>query len=143
VFERMGDARHKKTPPIDEEDVTPRFRDLVLAQLEANRKTNERNGIGRRDPSRLIDDRASLARAVGTDTTQINNILGPVRSSSKPKKLVDRSAFVRPIQRALHIESTVMIEVPEADAARVRKLLSVDRVSAELFEGMLDKLIRR
>jgi len=139
----MGDALHKKPPPPDEEDdVTPEFRKRVIEKLAENRKLNEQNGIRQRDPSRLIDDRASLARAVKTDTTQINNILGPVRSSSKPKKLVDRSVFVRPIQKALKLEATRTIEIPEADIARVRKMLSLDADAAFLIDAALDKLTR-
>lgn len=138
----MGDARHKNPPPPeDEEDVTPRFRELVKAQLAANRKTNERNGIGKRDPNRLIDDRASLGRAVDTDATQINNILGPVRSSSKPKKLVDRSAFVGPILRVLGIVPDVTLQIPAADAERVRKFLLVAPESVEVVDAILDKFL--
>lgn len=141
----MGDARHKKgPPPLEEDDVTDAFRDLVLAKLEQNRQANERNGISRRDPMRLIDDRASLARAVGTDTTMINNLLGPARSSSKPRRLATRSAFVRPILRALGISMpTAIMVASDADAESLRKLLSLDPDSRYVIDAAMDRLARK
>jgi hypothetical protein len=140
----MGDARHKKSPPSEEEgqEVTPGFRLRVFAQLEANRKINETNGIGRRDPNRLIDDHASLARAVDTDTTQINNILGPVRPTSKPKPLVGHSVFVRRIEKALGLEPFITIEIPVSQLPRIQKVIRLGPSDATKYESALDSVFK-
>jgi hypothetical protein len=139
----VGDARHKKSDPGAEDDpVTDAWRDAVRARLEQNRHVNERAGVGRRAPDREIDDYASLARAVDTDTTMITNILGPVRASSQPKDLVERSKFVGPISRALGIPYVPSSRLDEA-FARMRML---DESALEIVErqiALLEQATRR
>lgn len=115
-FEHMGDARHKNAPNGDDLDlVTEEFRRDARFRIEAHKAYNRASGLKPGDPGWKIDNYAKLAEAVGTDTTQITNILGPVRSTSKPKrdgKLVGRSVFVRKIREALGLTPTRALSVP-------------------------------
>lgn len=138
--EHMGDRLHKKSDPnADEDPVTPQWRAIVKKQLAANREKNRANGLRPRDPSRLIDDYASLARAVDSDTTMMTNILGPVRVGSKPKKLVTSSKFVRPISAALDIPFSSSKRL-ESVISRMRSLSDED---LRAFELMLDRFNTR
>lgn len=100
----MGDSRYKNAPTNAQElTVTEEWRQRVKAALARNKDRNRAAGISR-DKKRPPDDHASLADAVGTDKTQIANILGKVKTTSRSSDLVDSSTFVRPISEVLGID---------------------------------------
>jgi hypothetical protein len=118
---RMGDVRHKASPPKseDEEDVTPAFRLDARRALELNREKNELGGIKKGQPGYLIADQADLADAVGTSKRMISKIIGPVRPTTKIK-LVDRSVYVGRIRAALQLQALTEIQVKASRAYTMR-----------------------
>lgn len=120
----MGDVRHKKPPPEDvEEDVTDDFRKEVREALDLNARQNRLRRLRSGMSGYLISNRAELARAIGTDTTMVNKIIGPARAGSKVD-LVDRSTFVGRIRNALQLAAVENITV-RADRANVLRYLAL------------------
>jgi len=103
----MGDRRHHDAPQLGskEYDVTEEWRERALAALADNETKNRSAGLRPRDPNRLPDDHASLARAIGLDDySGIRTLLGARKSESKrPSKIVAKSKLVKPISDALGI----------------------------------------
>jgi hypothetical protein len=111
----MGDTRHRKTlPKGPEEIVTPAFRNKARDIMRANKLKNEAHGIGPEDSRYLIDNDVQLAIVVignKEGKTQIGNILGPVKPTTKPRGLVDRTEFLQPIREALNMEDPIFVKI--------------------------------
>lgn len=136
---RMGDSRHKKAPPLDdEEDVTPAFREAVKTALDLNKQRNKLSELRKGDSGYLISNRSELAEAIGTDKTMINKIIGPARADSKVK-LVDRSAFVGRIRAALQLPAVTKIAVKASRAEILRRIAELPDDEFANFERALPK----
>lgn len=130
----MGDSRHKKPPPDDdEEDVTPAFRAQVLRALELNAAKNDLSEIAKGAAGYLISNRAELAEEIGTDKTMINKIIGPARETSKVS-LVERSAFVGRIRKALSLPEVTKIVVKASRAEILRLIADLPDEEFAVFE---------
>ena len=135
--EFMGDKLHKDPPPDDEEeDVTPEFRILASRQLELNDLANRNAERKFGDPGYLISNRSELADAVDTDKTMINKIIGPKKSTTKVK-LVDRSAFVGRIRKALDLPPVMSIVVPVSHAALLKRIAALPADAIAVYEKAL------
>ena len=123
AFGLMGDERHKKSPPEDEEEiVTDGFRREVRDALDANREHNVARGYKKGDKGYLISSRSELAEATDIDPTLLNRTIGPKKpSKSKTFKLVDRSRFLGRIREALAM-NYVEIKVPRDRAHLLRRI---------------------
>lgn len=106
----MGDSKHHGAPRSEEREleVTDEWRLRVRDALAAHRKQNREAGLRPRDPSRLVDDHASLERAIKMPEGAggVAKILGralPTSRGSQQRKLVQRSTWVIPISRVLRI----------------------------------------
>lgn len=122
LFDVMGDSRHKKSPPNEgEELVTEQFRRDALAAMAANKLRNRVSHRKKGDDGYLVSNRAELAEAIGTDSTQISRILGAARS--KKVKRADYSAFVGAIRRVLDLAPVVEVKV-RADRASIIRVIA-------------------
>jgi hypothetical protein len=141
--DRMGDSRHKKPPPTDEEEeVTPALRAQVLRAFEINMAKNALSEIAKGEPGYLISNRADLADAIGTDKTMVNKIIGPARETSKVK-LVDRSAFVGRIRKALDLPGVTKIAVKTSRAEIVRLIADLPDEEFAVFEAAVADAVAR
>lgn len=146
--ECMGDARHKKSPVADdeEEDVTPQFRAQARAIMRANKFANAAHGNRVGDADYLIDDDVQLAIAViGTEDgkTQIANLLGPVRPTTKPRKLIDRSVYVKKIRRALKMTEPISVSVDPNRRHVVTWIASLPDSEFLIFENAYKAALRK
>lgn len=143
-FERMGDSRHKKSPPLDEEaeDVTESFRRDVLKALDLNEQHNKLRGLRKDDAGYLISNRSELAKAVGTDKTMINKIIRPARETSKVD-LVDRSVYVGRIRTALQLPQVSKVTVKASRADVVRFIADLPDDAFLIFEKEVERLSKR
>lgn len=140
TFEGMGDSRHKKSPPTEqEEDVTESFRAAVTKALDLNAKQNKLREKKKGDPGYLISSHADLADAIGTSKRMVTRILGGVRETTKIK-LVDRSVFVGRIREKLNLPSVTQVVVRSSRAAAVRQL---DELSDDEFAVYAAELASR
>jgi len=128
----MGDATHKKPPPTDEEEgVTDAFREEVRQALDINARANRLRRHKKGDPGYLISNRAELAKAIGTDKTMVNKIIGGKREDTKVE-LVHRSAFVGRIRAVLQLAAVTTIKA-SIDRAPVYRWL--DSLPDGVFEA--------
>lgn len=134
----MGDARHKKPrEPGDEEIVTASFRRKARSIMQANRVTNRLHGWKPGDPGYLIEDDVQLAIAVignADGKTQIGNILGPVRATTKPRNLIDRTTMLGKIRAALKMSDPVTVQVDPSRAQVVSWISSLTDEEFLVFE---------
>ena len=132
--EDMGDDRHKRSPPDDmEEDVTEEFRALVRETLELNDRRNRLHQLSKDSPRYLISNRAELAEAVGTDKTMINKIIGPARPTTTVK-LVERSAFLGRIRRALQLPAMLLVPIPENRVEFARRIAAMSDKEFAIYD---------
>lgn len=147
--ECMGDARHKNSPAVDdeEEDVTPQFRAQARAIMRANEITNAAHGKRVGDLGYLIDNDVQLAIAVigsADGKTQIANLLGPVRPTTKPrKKPIESSVYVKKIRRALKMTEPISVQVDPDRRHVVSWIASLPDSEFIIFENAYKAALRK
>lgn len=150
----VRDPRHKKSPPDSLPLVTSSdgFVKVVLKKLKDNRTLNKFNKVKEGEPDYLIDSHAALARAVTkvvrkitgdqgrvVGETQINNIIGPARPTSKWKRS-HQSPYVTVIADLMGVGHEREISVPADRAAFLEWFAKMDD---EEFAGIVDALAKR
>ena len=147
-MECMSDARHKKSPPPAdlEEDVTPAFRELARGIMRTNALTNKMHGWTPGHRERLIENDVELAVVVignKDGKTQIGNILGPVKPTTKARGLVDRSTFVQKIRVALKMDEPIPISVDPRRAPAMAWISGLSDKDFAVFDNAFRAAIRK
>lgn len=140
----MGDARHKRPPPADEEeeDVTDVFRKLVRARLEENGRHNRLRRIKKGGPGYKVSNQAELADAIGSDKNLMRKMFGGVRDPMEPAPTVDRSAFVGRIRNVLELPLVATITVSTSRLATMKALADLPDELFRQFEEEVKRLKR-
>jgi hypothetical protein len=143
----MGDARHKNPPPPGPgEIVTPAFRKQARDIMRANKVTNRLHGWKPGNASRLIENDADLAvEVIGNKKgkTQIANILGPVKPTTKPRGLIDRTTFLPAIRKALKMDGPVSVNVEPSRVPVVSWIAGLPEEDFVVFENAYKAELRR
>lgn len=141
-LECMSDARHKKSPPDeDDEPVTELFKQQVEAALATNRAFNTQHELKSGMRGYRIKNHAELARAVGSDRNTIKNLLGGVRPGTKAKA-TGRSKYVRLIREALGIVQLIEVQVPTYSLGLVKRISALPKPAFEEMERKMSDLLR-
>lgn len=114
--------------------------------MRANKVTNRLHGWKPGHLERLIENDAELAvEVIGNKEgkTQIGNILGPVKSTTRARGLIDRTTFLPAIRKALKMDEPISIDVEPARAPVVSWIAGLSDEDFVVFENAYKNWLRK